>query len=330
MAKIHIERALQHIADRRMTAQVQNSERMDEIEARIPEVVEINRQLFRTGQELIQIINSGKNVEQRVDQLRQQNIQAQLLVRQLLVQRGYPADYLDMHYTCEKCQDTGYYQGQFCTCVTELAGKMAAKELNQSIRFLDCRFSNFSLDYYQGLHTPNGASCYTAMERVMHFCQAYAQQFRPDAPSILMEGKTGLGKTHLSLAIANVVLEKGYSVLYDSIINFLRQIEKEHFGRSEDGNDTLELLLSCDLLILDDLGTEFHSQFYQSTIYNIVNTRMNRQKPTIISTNMDYNEISKHYEERITSRIYTTYTCLLFVGQDVRILKKQLAQQGKK
>ena len=137
-----------------------------------------------------------------------------------------------------------------------------------------------------------------------------------------MFGKTGRGKTHLSLAIANRVLQNGYNVLYDSAINFLRQVEKEHFGRGGSNDDTLDTLLSCDLLILDDLGTEFHKQFYQSTVYNIINTRMNRDLPTIISTNLNHNEISALYDERITSRIYTTYTCLHFVGQDVRVREK--------
>ena len=149
------------------------------------------------------------------------------------------------------------------------------------------------------------------MERVLSFCREYARHFTPESPSILLFGKTGLGKTHLSLAIANQVLRRGYSVLYDSVINFLRQVEREHFGRASGDDDTLELLLSCDLLILDDLGTEFHSQFYQSTIYNI------------ISTNLNYDEISHQYDERITSRIYTNYNCYQFVGQDVRVLKRQ-------
>lgn len=327
MKEDRLEYALRTVSARRNYAETQNRERVEEVGSRIPEIAEINRQLFRTGRDLMQIIRSGQDISQKIEDLRQQNMQAQEMIRQLLVQHGYPQDYLEMHYTCEKCQDTGYYGGTFCTCVTDLAAKQAVKELNQSVQFESCSFSNFSLSYYQGQHTETGGNCYAAMERVLFFCREYASHFTLSSSSILMFGKTGLGKTHLSLAIANEVLQKGFSVLYDSVINFLRQVEKEHFGREEKGTDTLEMLLSCDLLILDDLGTEFRSQFYQSAVYNIVNTRMNRKKPTIISTNMDYDGISYQYDERITSRIFTTYTCLQFVGTDVRVLKKQQEQQ---
>lgn len=327
MKEEHLEHAMQVVSARRNAAMTQNRERIQEIEQRIPEVTEINRQLFRTSRDLMRIIQQGGDAKTKVEALRQQNQQAQQMIRQLLTQHSYPTDYLDMHYTCEKCQDTGYANGTFCSCLTELSGKLAMQELNQSVQFEQCSFSTFSLSYYNGQHTESGTSCYTAMERILFFCREYANHFSLDSPSILMFGKTGLGKTHLSLAIANEVLKKGFSVLYDSVINFLRQVEKEHFGREERNMDTLESLLSCDLLILDDLGTEFHSQFYQSVVYNIINTRMNRNKPTIISTNMDYDGISYHYDERITSRIFTTYTCLQFVGTDVRVLKKQAHQQ---
>ena len=323
MNEENLEHALRIISTRRNSARTQQEERIQEIETRIPEVVEINRQLFRTSRNLLEIIRDGGNVSEQVESLRRQNQQGQAMIRTLLEQHGYPADYLEWHYTCEKCQDTGFFQGKTCSCLTELVAKLSAEKLNQSVRFEQCSFENFSLDYYKGLHTENGGSCYNAMQRVLYFCREYARHFTPESPSILLFGKTGLGKTHLSLAIANQVLRRGYSVLYDSVINFLRQVEREHFGRASGDDDTLELLLSCDLLILDDLGTEFHSQFYQSTIYNIINTRMNRNRPTIISTNLNYDEISHQYDERITSRIYTNYNCYQFVGQDVRVLKRQ-------
>ena len=149
----------------------------------------------------------------------------------------------------------------------------------------------------------------------------YAATFSPDSRSILMFGQTGLGKTHLSLAIANKVLEKGYSVIYDSAINILRSIEKEHFSR-EHSSEMIDLVMDTDLLILDDLGTEYESQFYTATIYNIINTRLNRGKPSIISTNLDLAGISRRYDKRVTSRIVATYSCLEFKGEDVRLQKR--------
>ncbi len=327
MKNEHFEHAMQIIASRRNQAVTKNQERIREIEIRIPEIVEINRQLFRTSRDLMQLIQAGKNVQQKVEALQQRNQQAQAMVRSLLEQHGYPNDYLEVQYTCEKCHDTGYYNGNFCSCLMELCAKLAAEELNQSVQFSESSFSTFSLIYYDAQHTGNGKSCYKAMESVFIYCKTYAQHFSPTSPSIFMYGDTGLGKTHLSLAIANEILKKGYSVLYDSTINFLRQVEKEHFGRDNNHTDTLELLLSCDLLILDDLGTEFYSQFYQSTIYNIINTRMNRKKPTIINTNLASDEVSSIYDDRITSRIFTTYTVLHFVGTDVRIFKKKEEKQ---
>jgi DNA replication protein DnaC len=319
----HLEQARTEIHARRNRARTINDEHFQEVNARIPELAEINRQLFQTSRSVMQIIQSGEDTTARIQQLKAQNQQAQLLVRKLLVAHGYPEDYLEIAYTCPKCSDTGYYQGTYCSCLTHLAAQIATKELNRNAQINLCNFDSFDLSYYQGYKSESGADCLRAMEQVYHFCKEYAAHFTKESPSILMYGNTGLGKTHLSLAIASAVLEKGYSVLYDSVINFLRQIEKEHFGREQSKDDTLSLLLTCDLLILDDLGTEFDTKFYQSAIYNIINTRMNRSLPTIISTNMDFNGISHKYDERITSRIFATYRVYHFVGYDVRILKSQ-------
>ena len=251
----YLEQALGMIHSRRLAAEQQNRERIMEIESRIPEVSEVNYQMFRTSRDLMQIIVKGENTKERVAALRQQNLQAQEMIRRLLKEHGYPEDYLELHYTCEKCNDTGYFQQKYCTCLTDLIAKLSARELNKSVQFEQCSFENFDLNYYRGFQTENGGSCYQAMEKVYFFCQEYARQFTNHSSSILMFGKTGRGKTHLSLAIANRVLQNGYNVLYDSAINFLRQVEKEHFGRGGSNDDTLDTLLSCDLLILDEAGS---------------------------------------------------------------------------
>lgn len=319
----NMEEALLKVKQRRINNELTRQEHVEEIYRVIPEIAEINRQLVQVTNSIIAILRKGENVDQKIADLKEQNLSAQKMIRDSLVMHGYPKDYMDMKYTCEKCHDTGYLRDKFCSCVLELHGKIATKELNKSVQFEDKTFDNFSLEYYRDKRTDKGESCYTAMEHVLDFCKEYGKHFDMHKSSVLMFGKTGLGKTHLSLAIANEVVKQGYSVLYDSTINFLRQIEKEHFGKEKSDIDTLECMLNCDLLILDDLGTEFKSPFYQSAVYNLVNTRMNREKPTIISSNLDYNGLSAQYEERVTSRIFTTYVCLNFVGQDVRVLKRQ-------
>ena len=159
------------------------------------------------------------------------------------------------------------------------------------------------------------------MEDIFRFGTGYAQRFSLHSPSILMTGATGLGKTHLSLAIAREVIEKGYGVVYGSAQNFMLQIERERFGRSE-SSESERQLQECDLLILDDLGVEFLTQFVSAAVYNLINTRLMAERPTIISTNLSISELESRYSERVVSRIIANYRVLPFIGRDVRQLKR--------
>ena len=301
------------MTSRRMKAVSENEQRIAEVNQKIPQIREINEVLFNTGKELISIISNGRgeDVSQKVEQLKQYNLGAQAMSRKILAENGYPEDYLDMHYTCPVCSDTGYNGDRFCECFRSLCGKLAADELNKSSQLKLSSFNSFSLSYYSGEN-------YFAMKKILEYTMQYAATFSPTSKSILMFGQTGLGKTHLSLAIANVVLEKGYSVIYDSAINVLRNIEKEHFSY-EHSSEMIDLVMDTDLLILDDMGTEYESQFYNATIYNIINTRLNCGKPSIISTNLDLSGIARRYDNRVVSRIISMYSCLEFKCEDVRL-----------
>ena len=304
------------MTSRRARAESENEKRIAEINARLPQIKEVNDALINTGRELIRIIINGKketNADEKIEQLRKYNLEAQEMSRKLLEQNGYPADYLDVHYTCPRCSDTGYYDGRFCDCFKKLCGKLSTDELNQNANLSLSSFDTFSLSYYKG-------DDYFTMKRILEFTRQYAETFSPQSGSILKFGETGLGKTHLSLAAANKILEKGYSVIYDSAINILRKIEKEHFSR-EHSSEMIDLVISSDLLILDDLGTEYETPFYNATIYNIINTRLNNGKPSIISTNLDFRGIELRYDKRVVSRIVSVYTCLEFKGEDIRLQK---------
>ncbi len=305
------------LTERRRLAVIENDRRIQEINRKIPQIREINSQLFNTGKDLIKIIsgNQSNDVQNKIEQLKNYNIGAQAMARQLLTENGYPADYLDMHYTCPKCRDTGYIGSEFCECFKRICGSLSASRMNQNTHLKLSNFDTFSLSYYKGQD-------YYTMKNIFEFTKRYAERFNTNSENILMFGGTGLGKTHLSLAIANKVLERGFSVVYDSAINILRHIEHEHFSR-EHSDEMINLVINTELLILDDLGTEYQTSFYSSTIYNIINTRLNRGKPTIISTNLDFAGINRRYEERVVSRITAVYECLEFKGEDVRFQMKK-------
>lgn len=310
------EKAQLIIKKRRIDAVAQNDARIEEVNKKIPQLKEVNDVLFNTGKELLSIISSGKSseVQTKIDELKEYNLGAQRMAKTLLRQNGYPEDYLDIHYTCPICNDTGFCNGRYCECLKKLHGKLSADELNKNAQLKLSSFDTFSLTYYKGEE-------YQVMKRILEFTEQYAHSFTPSSESILMFGGTGLGKTHLSLAIANKVLEKGFSVVYDSVINILRNIEREHFSRDH-SSENIDLVMNTDLLILDDLGTEYETPFYNSTIYNIINSRLNSGRPVIISTNLDFRGLRNRYEERVVSRIVSVYKCLEFKGEDVRLQKR--------
>ena len=299
------------ISGRRLRAVEENERRIREINDKIPQIREINAELFNTGRELISLIGSGGNSAAKVEKLRKYNLEAQKMSRTILAANGYPEDYLDMHYTCEKCKDTGYCGSEFCECFNQICGKLSADELNKHAQLSLSSFDTFDLKYYSGPDREN-------MQRFLTFTKDYAENFQRNSKSILMFGKTGLGKTHLSLAIANTVLSKGFGVIYDSAVNILRNIESERFSRDHIA-ETIDAVMSTDLLILDDLGTEYETPFFNATIYNIINTRLNSGKPTIISTNLDFVGIRRRYDDRVVSRIVAAYACFEFKGEDIRL-----------
>ena len=156
------------------------------------------------------------------------------------------------------------------------------------------------------------------MEKILNFCKAYASRFSSSSDNLFMQGATGLGKTHLSLAIANTLINRGHNVIYTSTPNIISKLEKEHFNHTFQDEETEKHLIDCDLLILDDLGTEFQTSFSNATIYNIINSRIMYQKPTIISTNLSVKEIQAAYSKRLVSRIMGNYKRLFFLGNDIR------------
>ncbi len=278
-----------------------------------PEAENIEKQLQSTSAKIAKTVLSGRNVREALTHLKDINLDLQKDFEEYLVGAGLERNSLEPKYNCVNCEDSGYKNGYMCNCMKELLKKLSFDELNQSTPLQISGFENFTERYFQNFE-PKDAKM---MKRNFEFCKHYAEIFSNFSENLLFYGATGLGKTHLSLAIAKEVLEKGYTVIYGSVQHYAISIEKERFAEE----DTISPLYDCDLLILDDLGVEFSTAYTQSVIYDIINTRIMTDKPTIISTNLDPQELHKRYGERLMSRFFGSYKTLMFSGKDVRKLK---------
>lgn len=282
-----------------------------------PEILEQEEIMARAGLDTIKAVGMGADGEKYIMNLARINLDAQDRRKALLRKNGFPEDWLDVPYTCKECEDTGSVNGLVCECYKNLLRSIEYEKLCSKLPVNKCSFENFKLDYY-----PEGAgiSPRKRMESVFDYCKAYAADFGKSSPSLLLYGMTGLGKTHLSLAVAGKAVEAGYGVIYTSAQNLFNRLEREKFGRAED-NNTEQSILDCDLLIVDDLGAEFSTQFTVSALYNIVNCRDLEGRPTIISTNLSPEKLKDTYSDRIASRILSNYVILQFDGADIRQLK---------
>ena len=257
----------------------------------------------------------------------EENAEIQQKMTRLLKEKNFPENYMDPIYTCGICHDTGTVDGRWCSCFTELLYSAAASELNASSPLKPSSFESFDLSYYSDRYDENiGDSPRAVMEKNLLDCKNFAKNFRKDSRGLLMLGNTGLGKTHLSLAIASEVIKGGYSVVYNSAPELMRTLNKEFYGRSD--NDTMALITSCDLLILDDLGAETKTDQNVSMVYEIINARYNRQLPMIVNSNFNVDEISERYSDRVLSRLLSLHT-LFFDGEDNRLMLQGGLYNGK-
>jgi len=298
------------IEKRRNNAIAEADRRNLELRAISEDIRDIDAELVKTGLQLFKTACDGADITP----LRERNLTLNARRRELLKSLGYPEDYTEPQYVCKKCTDTGFAGTAMCSCLREMLIKENIKSSGIGRLIERQSFDNFSLSGYEG-------DAKEIMEKNLAAAKAFAENFGKGERNLLLIGPTGTGKTHISTSIAKVLIERGIEVLYDSAQNIVSAFEKDKF-RSGYGPYEPEgtKYLECDLLILDDLGTEFISQFTVSCLYNLLNTRMNKGLPTIISTNLSPAELSEKYEDRIYSRIVGADSqVLLFKGKDRRL-----------
>ena len=308
------QKAKEVIAARRLEAIRIADQRNEEVRERSEVIAEIDRELTATGLRLFKAACAGEDITP----IKERNLALMAKRRSELIKLGLPSDYTDVRYSCERCSDSGFDGDKLCTCLREVLVLMNVESSGMGHLINKQCFANFDLEWYK-----DDEAGYKRMAFNLKRAKEFAEDFGKKPANILMIGPTGTGKTHLSTAIARAVISRGFDVLYETAQNVVSAFENDRFhsGYGERERDS-EKYMECDLLILDDLGTEFVNQFTVSCLYNLINTRQNRGKSTIISTNLSAEELAGKYDGRIYSRIIgSDYSVLLFSGRDHRVFK---------
>lgn len=314
--------ANQELRNRRERRNAERERRRRECFAKLPRLAEIDGAMIQTGIDLSRIVLEGNDVAAEVNQLSQKH---QRLVRErtaLLSGLGHPADYLTPPPVCAECEDSGYTDTARCGCLDKLLRDIASAKLNGESPLQLCSFNSFSLDYYPDKEDRYGINIREKMAEIYEYLKSYAAHFSLQSSSLFLLGAPGLGKTHLALAIAGSVLDKGASVIYMPAQNLVSRLEHEHFSAGV-AEEVETAFLECDLLIIDDLGTEFSNSFVQAALYNVINNRILSGRPTIISTNLEFAALRERYPDRLFSRLSGCFDSLCFVGEDIRSKKKK-------
>ena len=287
-----------------------------EIYEKMPEVQLIDVELSKTGTSIMAAICSGEDIESKVKEIKSRNDELLKERARVLRENGYPEDYSDIHYECEKCGDTGYVNTKMCDCMRK-ALIMAGYESSGLAGLIRTQnFNNFSLEYYK-----DNASNYDIVKKSVCLLKNFAENFSKDTyNNFILVGGTGLGKTHLSTATAKCVIDRGYDVMYVTSLGMLNDFESKRFGNASGAeiSNRISRYYDAELLIIDDFGTELSNQFTVSCIYDVMNMRINNRRCTIINTNLNHRDIEAKYGERILSRLLGEYQPIVISGQDIR------------
>ena len=324
-----LRRATQRLEEERRVRRDRTERLRAQAYAQQPRLLQLDRQLQGTMSRLVAAaLRRGEDPAQAVRALREENLDLQRERAVLLGALGLPEDALDDKPACPLCGDTGWRGAKMCTCLKKLCAQEQIAELSKLLDLGEQSFDTFRIDYYSQTPWPGrGASPRENMELVYEVCLNYAQKFgRFYFKNLFLSGPPGLGKTFLSACIARAVSEEGFSVVYDTAGNIFAQFETRKFQRdSDDGREArgeTRRYLNCDLLILDDLGSELTTQFTQSALYELLNSRLVAGRHTVISSNLSIEEAARRYSPQIASRLEGEYHVLHFFGDDIRLLKK--------
>ena len=324
-----LRRATRRLEEERKVRQANTEALRKKLYAQCPELADIDRQLKGTILDIItSCLKQGTDPAPALGVLKDKNMDLQHRQALLLQEAGYPPDALDDIPACKKCNDAGWVGTQMCDCLKTLCTQEQVKELSKLLDLGEQSFDHFSLEWYSPLPWPGeGVSPRENMEFLYELCLNYAQKFgKFYFKNLFLTGDPGLGKTFLSACIARTVAENGFSVVYDTAVNLFAQFEEQKFSRDAQEEKAAQSetrrYLGCDLLILDDLGSEMTTPFVQSALYTLVNSRLTAGKATVISSNLSMDGVRGRYNGQTASRLEGEYRTLRFFGEDIRLQRK--------
>ena len=316
-----LRRAQTRLAQAKADHESESAARVEAIYDQYPRLREIDHEMRRSVAQAVAVaFRKGMDTTAAIDAIKTQNLALQREREWILEANDLDESALEPTPICPHCGGSGYMGAVMCECLRELCRQEQKKELSSLLHGKET-FEQFRLDYYPPEVDPAmGVSPRQTMQFILQQCKQYAKSFHPKAHSLLFSGGPGLGKTFLSACIARTVADNGFSVVYDTASKLFSDFESVKFGG--DKSDLTRKYLECDLLIIDDLGTEMTTQFTQSVLYQVINTRMMEMRPTIISTNLDDNGLRHRYSQAIVSRLLGAYQPLWFMGRDIRQLRR--------
>ena len=308
----------------------EQEDRIQEVFQKLPQIKEMNDQIAALSVQSARDLLSGDSMA--VPRLKKQISELGQKRRNLLRKEGYPEDYLDLTYTCPDCKDTGYIENKKCHCFRQAEIDLLYTQSNLCEVLKTENFDHFSFSYYsdQIIDTSSQISSLERIKKIYKICQNFVEQFDARFDNLFLYGDTGVGKTFLSHCIARELLNTTHSVIYFSAQDLFENFAAKRFQRNPEDIPSTDYIYDCDLLIIDDLGTEMTNSFVNSELFLCINERLVNRKSTIISTNLTLDAFSEVYSERIFSRISNGYTMLKLFGQDIRLQKKLQRLSGKK
>ena len=317
-----IRRARERLAQAKADRESENLHRLLAAYEQVPRLKEIDLELRKSMVQAARTVYAqSSDVRAAMEEVKNANLALQR-ERADLVRLHFGGEGLAEEPICGRCGGSGYVGANMCQCLLTLCREEQKKELSLLSGGME-RFEQFRLDYYSDRYDNMfGASPRAIMERNFDICRRYATTFSGASGNLLFIGNTGLGKTLLSACIAGVVADRGYSVCYETASRLFGKLERARFSGDEEARRECEKYQSCDLLIIDDLGTEMPGQFVTAALYSLLNDRLMEKKPMVVSTNLNVDEVARRYSPQIASRMKGEFARLTFVGEDIRVMNK--------